>query len=410
MGDEGVADLLKRLNLTRDEGEVAAISDDEEEDVEGKVECMLLGKILTPSTLHISTIRSAMKSAWGNPFGFKMRSVGEKTENLFIAEFGAMADRQRALAGSPWMVGRHAVILQAYDESLKPSDVSFDKMEIWVRILNLPFGWMNARRGARAAGLIGKVVKLDVYGDGEASGPFLRARVKIEADKPLRRGVMLKTDRKANPDWFDIQFEKLPFFCFSCGVMGHLTLECPNPAPRNALGKLPYEVKLRAPEEKRRKPLSFGQAAAESYGSSSARTPPSGSRQSPDDRTDDKRNARDVEDGEEMISPVKTSGSDPSKRNATPKELVVNDEEMMEKSGARKRKSKGSSSSNPDTNLPALGTGVVPAGMVSERINQLGSASSQGEKTTEAPKKQKTAYNKNARSAAAAGGSPRRAQ
>jgi len=176
------------------------------------------------------------------------------------------------------------------------------------------------------------------------------------------------------------------------------------------LGKLPYEVKLRAPEEKRRKPLSFGQAAAESYGSSSARTPPSGSRQSPDDRTDDKRNARDVEDGEEMISPVKTSGSDPSKRNATPKELVVNDEEMMEKSGARKRKSKGRSSSNPDTNLPALGTGVVPAGMVSERINQLGSASSQGEKTTEAPKKQKTAYNKNARSAAAAGGSPRRAQ
>ena len=70
------------------------------------------------------------------------------------------------------MVGRHAVILQAYDESLKPSDVSFDKMEIWVRILNLPFGWMNARRGARAAGLIGKVVKLDVDGDGEASGPF----------------------------------------------------------------------------------------------------------------------------------------------------------------------------------------------------------------------------------------------
>ena len=89
---------------------------------------------------------------------------------------------------------------------------------------------------------------------------------------------------------------------------------------------------------------------------------------------------------------------------------MVNDEKMMEKSGARKRKSKGSSSSNPDTNLPALGTGVVPAGMVSERINQLGSASSQGEKTTEAPKKQKTAYNKNARSAAAAGGGPRRAQ
>ncbi|XP_004955103.1 uncharacterized protein LOC101775591 [Setaria italica] len=47
-------------------------------------------------------------------------------------------------------------------------------MEMWVRILNLPFGWMNERRGARAAGLIGKVIKLDVDSDGNASGPFLR--------------------------------------------------------------------------------------------------------------------------------------------------------------------------------------------------------------------------------------------
>lgn len=45
------------------------------------------------------------------------------------------------------MVGRHAVGMQEYDETLKPSDVSFDRMEIWVRILNLPFGWMNERRG-----------------------------------------------------------------------------------------------------------------------------------------------------------------------------------------------------------------------------------------------------------------------
>jgi hypothetical protein len=52
---------------------------------------------------------------------------------------------------------------------------------------------------------------MGVDGDGEASGPFLCAHVAVEVDKPLRRGVMLKPDKTAKPEWFQIQFEKLPF-------------------------------------------------------------------------------------------------------------------------------------------------------------------------------------------------------
>jgi len=113
------------------------------------VKWAVIGKVLSPSMIHVTTIRNAMKPAWGNPLGLKLRSVGYKTENLFIADFGAAVDNKKALEGSPWMVGKHAVVLQEYDEALKPSDVSFAKMELWVRILNLPFGWMNERRSSR---------------------------------------------------------------------------------------------------------------------------------------------------------------------------------------------------------------------------------------------------------------------
>lgn len=147
------------------------------------------------------------------------------------------------------MVRRHAVVLQDYDETLKPSDVNL-RMQMWVRILNPPFDWMNERRGAGTAGLIGKAIKLDVDSDGNARGPFLRARVAVEIDKPLHRGVLLKMSREAPPDWFGIQFEKLSFYCFSCGRIGLTKLECPTPARKNALGKIPYEMKLRAPEER----------------------------------------------------------------------------------------------------------------------------------------------------------------
>jgi hypothetical protein len=180
---------------------------------------------------------------------------------------------ERALAGTPWMVGRHAVILKEYDEKLSASEIVFDRMELWVRILNLPLGWMNQQRGARAMNLIGQVVKMDVDSDGKASGAFLRARVAIELDKPIRRGVTLRMSRNEDPRWFQAQYEKLPYYCFACGVMGHSEVECLHPVERDEQGRLPYNVQLRAPDEKKRQIQTFAGAAAESYGSGSSSVP-----------------------------------------------------------------------------------------------------------------------------------------
>ena len=93
-----------------------------------------------------------------------------------MAEFTGKSDMERALLGTPWMVGRHAVVLKPYHERLSASEIAFDHMEIWVRILNMPLGWMNQHSGERALRLIGQVIKMDVDGDGDgkASGPFLQ--------------------------------------------------------------------------------------------------------------------------------------------------------------------------------------------------------------------------------------------
>lgn len=118
--------------------------------------------------------------------------------------------------------------------------------------------------------LNGHVVKMDVDKDGKASGAFLRGCVAIEVDKPLRRGVLLRMSKKEEPRRFEAQYEKLPFYCFACGVLGHSEVECSHPVPRNDQGKLPYDVQLRAPEERRRRVQSFAGAAANSFGNGSS--------------------------------------------------------------------------------------------------------------------------------------------
>ena len=94
------------------------------------MEWALVGKVLSLAIVHATTIFRAMEPAWGNPYGLKIRSTGEKEENLFVAEFKFEQDMERALGGSPWMVGRHALLLQTYDENLKPSEIRFDRMDI----------------------------------------------------------------------------------------------------------------------------------------------------------------------------------------------------------------------------------------------------------------------------------------
>jgi hypothetical protein len=237
-----VSDLLSRLNLKEHEEDIADFSDDEDEEVVPQVEWLLVGKVLSPAPVYVNTVRSTMKPTWGNPVGLKFQSIREKGNNLFVVEFGCKSDMERVLAGTPWMVGRHAVILKNYDEKLSASEIIFDRMELWVRILNLPLGWMNRSRGSRAMSLIGQVVKMDVDKDDKSSGAFLRAQVAIESDKPLRRGVLPRKSKSEEPRWFHIQYEKLPFYCFGCGIMGHSEVECLHPVERDEQGKLPYDA------------------------------------------------------------------------------------------------------------------------------------------------------------------------
>lgn len=419
-----VADLLQRLNLTEEEGAVADFSDDEDVDDGSQVSWTLVGKVLSPTPIHVNTVRSAMKPAWGNPVGLKLRAIGAKGDNLFVVEFGSEVDMERALAGTPWMVSRYAVILKVYDEKLSASDIVFDRMEMWVRILDLPLGWMNQSRGARAMSLIGHVVKMDVDADGKASGAFLRARVAIEIDKPMRRGVLLRMSRTEEPRWFQAQYEKLPYYCFACGLIGHSEIECQNPVARDAKGKLPYDTQLRAPEERRRRLQSFAGAAAESFGSGSSSSKPSkaqfsksgGGRSSKENdgigRTADLFGETDDQEVQSPPKEQENGQNGKEKKGSTVSGNLDMQVKETEVPTPRKRKSKVTNpAQNPDLNIPATSNAIVPAGLVNSRVNQLdASADSDGGSMTETLKKQKRGTTQTARSAATVEDSPRRAQ
>lgn len=244
-----VEELLGRLNLTAEESNAVSVDDTLLEGL-ATSDRAIIGKVLSSSVLHIQTIMSGLRPAWGNPKGLEAKSVGD---NIFIVEFGSRQDMVRMLEGSPWCVGKKAVLVQQFDPSLRPSEVNFNNMATWVRIYDLPFGLMNNNWGRELAKRVGSVKLVEVDASGRAWGPYLRARVEVDISKPLVRYVSVFSEKKKTIDIFNVRYEKLPSYCYSCGIIGHSSIECPTPAERGEDGLLPYGKDLRAPDDNNKK-------------------------------------------------------------------------------------------------------------------------------------------------------------
>ncbi|KAI5005182.1 hypothetical protein ZWY2020_032425 [Hordeum vulgare] len=246
---DNVAVMLDRLNLTTQESSAFVIEEDDE-DYPGCPSWAIVGKVLAPNTLHISMIRSVIRPTWGNPRGLEFHPLGP---NRFLAEFGCKADKDRVLMGLPWSISTHCILFKEFDPTLRPSDVRFDTLSMWAHIMNLPFGFMNDVRGKALASKLGKVEKMDVDDKGRAWGDFLRVRVSVDVNLPLMRCVSVFSQKRNATDVYQVKYERLPLFYFSCGCVGHSSVMCPSPGERDAEGLLPYHSSRLCVQDDRKK-------------------------------------------------------------------------------------------------------------------------------------------------------------
>lgn len=197
------------------------------------------------------------------------------------------------------------MILAEFDECMRPDEVKFDRLNIWARILNLPYHMRNDTWGPSIAAQIDKEATMVHF---DHVGGFLRARVSIEVVKPLRRWILINSARRKKVDPYDIQYEQLPYFCFSCGRLGHSDLHCPTPGSRDERGNLQWGANLRAPEEYK-KPATSENSSKEQ-----------GSKTSSHRESKNSSSHGGVGPGAEVNSPTKRSQQ--QKRKGVPQEQV----------------------------------------------------------------------------------------
>ena len=72
---------------------------------------------------------------------------------------------------------------------------------------------------------IGEVVEVDVVENGVQWGKCLRVRVMVDVTRRLIRGKRV-TIEGVEGRWVQFKYERLPNFCYQCGLLNHDMKDC----------------------------------------------------------------------------------------------------------------------------------------------------------------------------------------
>ncbi|KAF5471373.1 hypothetical protein F2P56_008182 [Juglans regia] len=241
--EDDLAKQWEGLSLTEKEKEEVLLEKNSSEVVDQYGKFCLLVMIIAEKPVNREAFKSTMAKIWKCESWFKFSEVGM---NKFLIEFNKEEDLQKVIKGRPWSFDRWLLCLQVFEGNMSINEVVFNKEEFWVHAYNIPLSSMTYEVGTQIGGCIGRVLTVQVDERGIGWGKFLRIRVEVNISEALQRGVFLSYAGKKT--WIPFKYERLPTFCFKCGVIKHAKSGC----LVSSLGdsKLQYGAWLRAPASK----------------------------------------------------------------------------------------------------------------------------------------------------------------
>ncbi|CAL1411115.1 unnamed protein product [Linum trigynum] len=211
-------------NISLSEEEINAIKV-EENDVDNMADCIVeelgvVGKLLGARKPGMKFLKAALVAAWKPIQDFDVQVL---EENFLVFQFIQAEDRTKALYGGPWHFENQLIIIRPVDRGKELKDTDFSCSEMWVRIRKIPAKLRTENMATKIGAMFGTLKVYDNANSGVWSN-YMRLRVTFQITKPLRRGVLLEVDNRKQ--WYVVAYEKLPNFCYNCGMLGHLKKDC----------------------------------------------------------------------------------------------------------------------------------------------------------------------------------------
>ncbi|KAK9988823.1 hypothetical protein SO802_029062 [Lithocarpus litseifolius] len=145
--------------------------------------------------------------------------------NILHFKFGSSCQLERVEKGGPWNFQNSLLLICRWRKGLTATNITFTHAPFWIQVWGFPFEYMSKEAGKDIGSKLGKVIEVNKRLLQAEQAKFMRIRVAISIDKPLRRGRNI-TNADGELCWLTFRYERLPTFCYICDLIGHDDKHC----------------------------------------------------------------------------------------------------------------------------------------------------------------------------------------
>ncbi|XP_030945979.1 uncharacterized protein LOC115970489 [Quercus lobata] len=183
--DQEVVNSLGKLKLTKEEEEDIVLADSNGSEIFEECSLSLFGRLLSDRHQNLRALKNTLKAAWKMGSDLRIVEVGN---NILQFKFGSRCQLEWVEKSGPWNFDNNLLLLCRWRKGLTSKNIRFSHSPFWVQIWGLPFENMTEAIGKDIGSKIGRVLEVDKRAMLADQAKFLRIRVEVQIDKPLRRG------------------------------------------------------------------------------------------------------------------------------------------------------------------------------------------------------------------------------
>jgi hypothetical protein len=178
-------------------------------------------------------------------------------KNWFKITFYSEGDYDFVARGGPWIYRGYPLLVTKIQGDLRPSETVLNTVPLWVQVYDLPWRRQKKSTAMLIGNKLGKYLDVDLDAEGNSPHDFLRVRAEIPVDRWLRPSIPIQVKGQGEVATYLLRYERVPYFCFWCGHIGHDDTECEK--KRIGVPSLEYDSRLRcSPVRKFEKRQAYG--------------------------------------------------------------------------------------------------------------------------------------------------------
>lgn len=117
------------------------------------------------------------------------------------------------------------MVLRIVTNGEVPENVDLNICDITVQVSGLPFSFIHAKMAEFLGNTIGRFVEYDDELHQRNTRSVMSIQVAININKPLLRVLNIEGPNNRSIQ-LTLGYERLPNFCYYCGLLGHLVKDC----------------------------------------------------------------------------------------------------------------------------------------------------------------------------------------